>query len=214
MRIRHLIPILCVALLATIAFKAKSEPAPSPAAPQTPPTRVGIANPARIFTELYETKAFHEKMEERKKELMAKEKQLREGIDATINDIKNTNPKFVGYDEKLETLDRQNADLQAWGAATKASLDRQQKKMFKQLYDKIEAACAEIAQRDGLDLVIPDGRQDIPSVEQIPAEDLRRILNGRNVLFAAKPIDITEKVIILMDSKFKSGAGGVGLPAR
>src|SRR6185437_14702778 len=100
MRIRRLIPVICVTLLACIAFVARSQPAPGPAAPQTPPTRVAIANPGRILSELYETQVLKEKLEERRKTLMAKEKQMRDGIDATINDIKNTNPKFVGYEEK------------------------------------------------------------------------------------------------------------------
>ena len=47
-------------------------------------------------------------------------------------------------------------------------------KKVKTLYDKIEAAVAQVAQQNGIDLVIADGRQDITNVEDVPPEELRR----------------------------------------
>jgi Skp family chaperone for outer membrane proteins len=87
--------------------------------------------------------------------------------------------------------------------------------MVKDLYDKIEAAVADVAQANGIDMVIADGRQDIVNVDQVPAEELRRLLNSRNLLFSSKGVDITDKVITLLDAKFaanKGGAGGAGTP--
>ena len=72
--------------------------------------------------------------------------------------------------------------------------------MVKGLYDKIEAAIAEVAQKNGIDLVISDNRQEIGNVEEITSEDLRRALGIRNVLYAGKTADISENVILLLDA--------------
>lgn len=191
-----------------------ADPAPPPAVfGQTGPTRVAIANPSRIFNEMAETKALREKLEGRRKELLGKEEQMRAAIKAKADELSQINPKHPRYAEVQDELDNLNAQLQSWGIATKASVERQQKKMVKDLYDKIEAAVGEVAAANNIDLVIADGRQDIANLDQVPAEELRRLLNTRNVLFATKAVDITDKVITLLDAKFaKNAVAGPGQP--
>ena len=94
-----------------------------------------------------------------------------------------------------------------WGVTTKAGVERDQKMMLKRLYDKIEAAVGQVAQQRGIDLVIADGRQDIGNLEAVPAEDLRRMLNSRNVVYATKAVDITETVIAVLDADFAKSGG-------
>jgi Skp family chaperone for outer membrane proteins len=191
-----------------------ADPAPAVAPVQTGPTRVAIANPSKIFNDMQETKGLREKLEVRRKELLNKEEQMRAAIKAKADELAQINPKHPRHEEVLEDLDNLNAQLQAWGVATKASVERQQKKMVKDLYDKIETAVGEVAQANGIDLVIADGRQEIANLDQVPAEELRRVLNTRNVLFSTKGVDITEKVITLLDAKYapKGPAGGPGQP--
>jgi Skp family chaperone for outer membrane proteins len=206
----------CAALIVAGAFVVRADPPPAPPAPPAVfapagPTRVAIANPSKIFNEMQETKTLREKLEVRRKELLNKEEQMRAAIKAKVDELQQINPKHPRYQEVQDELDNLNGQLQAWGIATKASVERQQKKMVKDLYDKIEAAVAEVAKSNGIDLVIADGRQDIANLDQVPAEELRRLLNSRNVLFSNSQVDITEKVIALLDAKGATKVG-VGQP--
>lgn len=205
MRMGRILPVLLFAALALPASLLRAQPpAPAPAHP----TRIAIANPSRIFTDMAETKALRDKLEVRRKNLFAQETQQRDAITALMKQRNDTNPNHPSYRDLSDQIDKAKADLQAWGVATKASVDRDQKWMVKDLYDKIEAAIAEVAQRDGIDLVIADGRQEIPNLEEITPEDLRQRLNTRNVLFSNKGIDISEDVLAVLDKKFAlTGAG-------
>jgi Skp family chaperone for outer membrane proteins len=201
-----------LAVIPVCRTQAAPGPAAAPAPANLPPTRVAVANPSLIFAKMRETASLKEKLEDRRKELAAKEHELHDEIDRMIQDRDaNYNPKHPKYIEICEQIDKKKADFQAWGLATKASVERQQKLMVKTLYDKIEAAVATVAQQNGYDLVIADGRQDIGSVEDISPEDLRRLLNTRAVLYSSKQVDITEMVLAVLDQQF-AAAGGVAMP--
>ena len=85
---------------------------------------------------------------------------------------------------------------------------------MKNLFDKIVAATTAVAQQKGLDLVLADQRPDLPeNLGQISVDQLRAILNGRNVLFSSEKVDVTQAVIAELDAKYKAGGGGPPAPA-
>lgn len=197
---------LVVGLLATTPRLASAQPAPGT-------TRIGIVNPARVFNEMAETKALREKLEVRRKELQATEEAMRNEINVLVGQRQSINPRHPDFRKKSDEIDAAKAKLQGWGLATKASVDRDQKEMLISLYAKIEAATGEIAQKNGIDLVIADGRGELLGLEDAPSEDVRRVLNGRNVLYATKGVDLTEQVILLLDARFAQPSG-VAPPLR
>jgi len=158
-----------------------------------------------------ETKGLRDKLEVRRKELMAQEEQMRNEIQTLIGQRQQINPHHPEYRKKSDEIDAAKAKLQTWGLSTKASVDRDQKEMLVNLYAKIEAATGEVAQKSGIDLVIADGRGELAGMEDAPAEDVRRALNARNILFATKGVDLTEQVITLLDKRYaEAGAGPAG----
>jgi Skp family chaperone for outer membrane proteins len=207
----RLIPLLSLALLALAAPPATAQPAPGPVQPGT--TRVAVANPSRIFNEMQETKALRKGLEAKGKVLAEKEKQMRADIGALLEKREQFRPGSEQRREINGQIDQAKAGLQNWGVATKAALDRDQKEMLMSLYDKIEVAVNEIAQKNGIDLVIVDGRQELQNADDAPAAEVSRMLNARNILFAAKKVDITEQVITLLDAKFAQ-SGAVPPPIR
>jgi len=156
----------------------------------------------RIFKDIQETKSMRDKLEARRKELLAKEMELRQNIETLTKQRADINPNHPKWRELTDQIFNAKATLQSWGAANKASVELDQKMMVKTLFDKIEASIAEVAQQNNIDIVIADGRRDIEGIEDMSFEDLQRVLSTRNVLYANKGFDLSEKVITLMDAKF------------
>lgn len=218
MKFRPFLPTLialamCASPFAALAQKVPSPPAPAPVAADRP-AKIAIVNPAKVFSEMQETKALRDKLEARRKELLNKEVEQRQAIEGLINQRAQFKPDHPKYIEMSEQIDLQKGQLQLWGLVTKASVDRDQKKMLKTLYDKIEVAVGEIAQDRNIDLVVADGRQELTNLEDVSPEELRRALNSRNILYSNKSVDITELVITILDKKFaQAGGAGAGAPA-
>lgn len=200
--------------LALLASPRPASAAPQPGAgPMANPVaaqggagvRVAVANPSVIFNKMQETAGLKDRLEQRRKELYGQEMQKRQVIKALEDqraDTLSTNPL---YRELSEKIDSAKADLQSWATVTRLAAERDQKQMVKTLYDKIEVAIGEVAQQEGIDLVLIDGRQEITNLEEIPFEEFRRVLNSRNVLYANKRVDITDKVLLAADAKFAKG---------
>jgi hypothetical protein len=51
------------------------------------------------------------------------------------------------------------------------------------------------------------------NLTQISVEQLRAMLNGRNILYASDKIDMNSAVIAELDAKYKAGGGGATAPA-
>ena len=213
MRLCRLFPLLSILLIASLAPLATAQPAPAPAPAQVGTTRVAVANPSFIFNKMEETKALRAQLEAKGKQLMAQEKQMRDDITTLITSRSQFLNKSEKYKQMSNQIDKAKAELQTWGLVTKASLERDQKEMLMSLYEKIEAATSEVAQKNGIGVVIVDGRQDVPNLEDAPAAEVSRVLNARNILFAAKGVDISEQVITLLDFKYAQ-AGGQPPPIR
>lgn len=190
---------LPVLLLAAVLF------AP-PAFAQTTPARVAIANPARVFNEIQETKDLQAKFSNDLQALTV-EKKARE---LKLNDIKTARdavkPDSTTWAERNQELLRGAIEYKVWQEMTQADLERQQKAQMKQIFDKITDSVAQVATTKGIDLVIAEVRPELPeTLDQIQVNDLRARLVSRNVLFNSPAVDISNDVIAAMDAKYKTG---------
>jgi len=77
---------------------------------------------------------------------------------------------------------------------------------MKTLFDKITNSTAEVATQRGIDLVIAEQRPEFPdSLDQLNVDQLRVLINQRNVLFNSAAADISNEIIAAMDAKYKTG---------
>ena len=171
------------------------------------PTRVAIANPARIFNEMQELKDLRIKMDSEKKLLEGvdlEKRQKMQALEAARNALKPETPQ---YQEKNSDLLRATIEYETWGRLNNANFQREQKMQLKLVYGKIEEAVAEIAKQKGFDLVISDQRSDIPDdLDRMNMDQLRSIINSRTVLFSAATVDISNDVLALLDAKYRGAA--------
>ena len=175
--------------------------------------KIAVCNPARVFGDMQETKDLKQKLENDRKQIEA-EVQQRQGkvkdLQAARDLLKPDSAQYQDADQKFM---QEAIQFDTWSKITQAQLQGQQKAQMKNLFDKIVAATAAVAQQKGVDLVLADQRPDLPeNLAAINVDQLRAILNGRNVLFSTDKVDITQAVVAELDAKYKA-SGGAPAPA-
>jgi Skp family chaperone for outer membrane proteins len=176
--------------------------------------KVAVVNPARAFQEMKETKDLKQKLENDRKSL-EQEVNTRKGkvtdLQSQRDLLKPDSPQYAKADQDFM---QEAIQFDTWSKITSAQLQGQQKQQMKTLFDKIVAATSAVAQQKQIDLVIADQRPDLPeNLAQISVEQMRAILNGRNVIYNNNKADITNDVIAQLDSMYTSGGGGTTAPA-
>jgi len=88
-----------------------------------------------------------------------------------------------------------------------ANIQRTQKQKMLDIFNRITTAVAQVATQKGLDLVIAEQRPDITpeAMDQMNVDQIRMIINQRNVLFSNPTVDISSDVIASMDAAYKAG---------
>ncbi|MDB5289111.1 MAG: hypothetical protein JWL69_352 [Phycisphaerales bacterium] len=193
MKFRNVLSLLLVGVLASAAAAAPEQS-----------TKVAAANPSRILAEMQEAKDLMEKMAAKDRELSAAGQQKKAAADDLHRQLQESglkpgSPQAMELSEKADAAD---ADLQSWVATNRAKADREKKFLLKGMYDKIEAAVADVAKQEGIDLVVTDNRQEPKNLEKTTSDELAHLLGMRSVLFASKNADITEKVIAVLDKNY------------
>jgi Skp family chaperone for outer membrane proteins len=161
-----------------------------------------------VFNGLQEVKDYRAKSDARgaqlKGEFEARKLKLddlqkaRNGFRIGSDDWDRANQEFV----------RAVIEAQAAQTVTQAELVRTQKMQTKQVFDKVLKAVANIAEQQGITLVLAESLPPEPSdeeFEKLTPEQLAGLLSQRNLLYVAPSLDITNDVIIKMDADYKSG---------
>jgi Skp family chaperone for outer membrane proteins len=182
--------------------------APAARADSAPP-RVAIANTAHIFAEMQETKDLKAKLEAKRQEITTEEQDRRSklsGMEAGLKEIAPDNPQ---YKTSRDALDKSVADFEVWGKLTQLQAERDQKDMMVMLFNKIQKAVGQVATQDGIDIVIADQGPDLSNVDALTFDQLRSLINQKDVLFTSKKADISDEVLTLLDAQYaKDKAAG------
>jgi outer membrane protein len=169
-------------------------------------SKIGVVNTARIFNEMQETKDLQAKLQQDRDRLADEERQKRGHLQALRESRDQLKPESPQFQERNQELLKASVEFEVWGRMMQANVQRQQKQQISRLFDKIEDAVQEVARSKGLDLVIAQQAVELPpDLEQINVEQLKAIINQRNVLYAADGLDISNEVITRLDAKYKGG---------
>lgn len=188
----------CLTVLATLFAAAV------PAGAQDRPLKIAIANPARVFSDIQETKDLRGKMENLRKGLAAEDQQRKAELNDLQTQRQQLKPDSPQYAEKNKELLQKAIEYETWGKMQQANMQHEQKLQMKTLFDKIEVAVAEIAKQRQIDIVIAEQKPDFPDdIDAINVDQLRMLINQRNVLYAAPEQDISNEVIALLDARYR-----------
>jgi hypothetical protein len=108
------------------------------------------------------------------------------------------------YDAKEKDLTQKTIEFDVWVQVTGKELQEQQKVQMKQIFDKIEAAIANIAKEDGIDLVIADQGTDLPEdLDKLTVDQVRQLISQRTILYSDGKNDLDNDVIISLDKDYQ-----------
>jgi Skp family chaperone for outer membrane proteins len=187
---------VCIALLALLVL------APVAAAQ----SKVGVANPVRIFAEIQETKDMREKLENDRRQLEATERDKRQRLQDLQTRRDALKPDAPQWAELNREYENAVIEFQVWTQVSQVTFQRQQKQQMRNLFDKIVDGVRHVAQQKALDLVIAEQRPEIPqNLDQLNLEQLRVLINQQNVLYSDNRIDISADVITHLDTQYRAG---------
>jgi Skp family chaperone for outer membrane proteins len=208
---------LCAAGIAAVVLAA---PAPQGAPGQGLAARIAVVNPSRIFNEMKETKALNEKMNGEMAKFEATRRQKVEQIEQLKKSRNDMRPDHPQYEELNNQLLAASADAEVWIKTQAILNDQRQKRQTKIIFEKVQAAVAEVAKQQRIDLVISDTKDVLPDGPELEKADIRAVkaaIYQKDVLYASDRLDISSDVLANLDAKFQAGAGpapaAVGPPA-
>jgi len=199
-RVWAILPIACMFLLAPSFARADA----------SAPQKVAIANTARIFNDMQETKDLKEKLEARRQEVSNEENDRRTKIKAMQDNLHELKPDNPQYEKAQQDLDQAMADFDSWGKVVRLQAERDQKQTMVMLFNKIQAAVTQIAKEDQIDIVIADQGPDIGDTEDLTFDQLRALINQKDVLYTSKRADISDEVLTLLDAQYAKDKAAEG----
>ncbi len=187
--------IVALALLSSMAITAS-----------TYAQTIAIASPAKIFNEMLETKDLKEKLESEGKKINDQLKVKEEELKSMSESLKVLTPGAPQYYESRKALIQKAIELDTWKKVTQAQTQESQKYQMKLLFDKISDAVKAIAIEDKIDLVIAESNVEFPEMDQINVDQLRGLINQRNVIYSSGKLDISSKVTAKLDADYKKAS--------
>lgn len=166
------------------------------------PQKIAVADTARIFNDMQETKDLKQKLEGRRQEVSTEETDRRNKIKEMEDNLKELHPDNPQYDKAVTDLDKAMADFDSWGKVVRMEAERDQKKTMVLLFNKIQTAVSQVAKQDQIDIVIADQNPEIPDIEALTFDQLRMLINQKDVLYTSKRRDISDEVLTLLDAQY------------
>jgi Skp family chaperone for outer membrane proteins len=174
-----------------------------PARADDVPLKIAICNPLKVATQLQEYKDMVEKVKADSAALESDLDERKEKIKSMSDELKLLLPDSPQYSEKNNDLIQYQIETEVWAKMQQIDQTRKQKENTKALFDKIQAAIADIAHDRGYTLVLSDHGVDLPDdLDNITPENLNNLLVERTILFEDPRLDITQDVVIAMDKAY------------
>ncbi|MFZ4575475.1 MAG: OmpH family outer membrane protein [Phycisphaerales bacterium] len=181
---------------------ARPEAAPEMAAP----TVVGLVDLERLMNGLEELASLNSALNGRKDALQGQLNDIKKQMEAIDNDLKNNiaESDVKARTEKLAQKFELEALYEARGKAFQRLIDLENGDIIKALYEKATVAVTAFAQKNGIDLVMLDDRA-IGFRSRASVKEVNSIIESKRVLFAGQQLDITDRILDLMNNEFRAG---------
>jgi Skp family chaperone for outer membrane proteins len=189
------------AAMAALFLARPSRSAADP--PGAVPVVIGIANPEKIAESIHEYQDLVAQLDLDKKNFDSAATEKQNNVNSMKQALSFLKPDSQQYADQEDKLLKASIELEAWGKETELALQRDQKNKIKNLFLEIEDAIAQVAQKDGINLVIADQRPKIPdNIDAIDVNQLRALISQRTVLYSDQSHDISGEVITLLDKNY------------
>jgi outer membrane protein len=183
---------------------------PSAAFAQSGGTRIAVVNAQKVYNEMKETQDLQKKMNDENARLTTQSNAKAAALQKMKADRDASyKPGSPQYAEKNRDLIKATLEFEVWSKFERANMEDMYKQQMKLLFDKVQGAIAEVATKDGYDLVVTDTSERLPdNLEQVDVRTMKLMMLQKSVLFASPKVDITQMVIIVLDKKYSATAVG------
>lgn len=193
---------VAAAAAAVVAWTAGANSA-RPAAPS--PTAVAVVDPDRILGKLNELKDRDAALKARGEALQQDVNKLNVELEGIQADLKLSTPGTPAWRD----LRAREIELEARGKARVQSLqqilDLERGEVMKAMYEKIVAATAEYAAREGWEIVVLDDRAMINLPGEGTFRDMGGMIRQKKMIYVAPRVDISDPVATYMNNAFVPG---------
>lgn len=201
-RINTIIPAIVI-LAAALAWHAGAST--NSYRPPAQPTAVATIDIVDVFDKLNERTVLEDQLKTRVEARQAQLDEINSAIQIIQADLDpETGTLTAGtdqYKEKVREFMEQRAVAEARRNALAQIISIDQGALRRQLYIKIQAAIAKIAERDGLDIVILDD-SDFPIPEDAADNDVYRSIITKGIIYRHNTVDITQQVITQLNNEY------------
>lgn len=172
--------------------------------------RVAVCNPAKVFEQIDERKAIETQVNGERERIKVDAQRRKLEIDEIRRQMGEVNPGSDLYKEKNQQLLQKAIEFDVWAKLTEQSLQRTEKELLRNLYDKIKDATKEVAESKQIDLVMSERQPDLSGnkIDAMTPDQVRAAIATTDVLYRNAKADITGDVVLLLNKKFATGAAG------
>jgi Skp family chaperone for outer membrane proteins len=169
------------------------------------PTAVGIVDLERLIGTLNEVNAQNTELQKRAKDLQARIDDIKKQAEAAEQEWKiapANDPKKLEKRFKLEELTLQ---LEANRQGLSKVLGVEKGRYVRSLYGRIVEAAQQLAQQQGLNLIVLDDRSlTLPEGDNLTDAQLNQIIQSKSVLYADNSVDVTDALARVMNNNFSA----------
>lgn len=164
--------------------------------------RVAAVDVSVVFSEYQRQKDLSEEFKNKKDALDRENQSRRNAIETSQAQVDRMDPnRDPLYPAKVRELLQMQIEYKNWFDLNEADLAREVGVWTAKIYNEIVAAAGELAQKDGIDLVVykDDFRPTNYNVDQI-----RQQIAGRKILFASNAADISSPLLEKLNAQYRT----------
>jgi Skp family chaperone for outer membrane proteins len=194
MKLARIVPLLAIVAVCSWSTQAFAQ------------IKIATVNAAKVFNEIQETKDLKSKMENDQKTLQQQDLERKTKIKDLQSARDALKPDAPQYADANKAYVQAVIDYRVWGEMQGNEIQRVQKQQMLTIFNKITTTVGEVATQKSLDLVLAEQKPEVPdNIDQLNVDQVRAMINQRNVLYSTPAVDISNDVIAAMDAKYKAG---------
>ena len=167
--------------------------------------KIGVVDPTAVFAQMKEKQAADAKLQQQQQTFDAERQTQQQAVQQLQSALQEQRPGTDAYTASEDELINKLAEFQAFVNRETFKLESETRRTITQLYRKIQAATADVAEQKGVDLVLASDKALPANLGQLPVKDVSDALRDRNILYRSEQADLTQEVLLKLDAEYAGG---------
>ncbi|MFH1108271.1 MAG: OmpH family outer membrane protein [Planctomycetota bacterium] len=169
---------------------------------------VAVVDLASIFEKYLMTKDLERLFDDRRREAAAEAESKRAAIEAKRKNLLALKEESKEFAELEQEITRLEVEYEVWASLQEKMLKADHKRWLLRIYKNVKEAVAEIAARDGVDLVLTYDQLTEDAPDSVA---LRQQILLQKIIYFNDRIDLTQAVLTRLNEKYEKDGGAAGL---